>query len=57
MSKQCIYCCEDHLDMAFDDFLVDYEASPELKKAQGQEACTYCSEKAVYSLEKEESIG
>ncbi len=49
--KKNIYCCEEHVDMAFDDFLVEEESFPELQKAQEECTCDYCSEKAVYSLE------
>ncbi|SHI98708.1 CxxH/CxxC protein, BA_5709 family [Clostridium amylolyticum] len=51
MEKQCICCCEEHLDMAFDDFLVEYEIWPELKKSEETCICSYCSSKAVYCLE------
>lgn len=51
MEKQCICCCEEHLDMAFDDFLMEYEIWPELKKSEETCICSYCSSKAVYCLE------
>lgn len=51
MEKQCICSCEEHLDMAFDDFLVEYEIWPELKKAEEALSCSYCGSKAIYCLE------
>ncbi|WP_187119322.1 CxxH/CxxC protein [Clostridium polynesiense] len=52
MKEQCICCCEEHTDMAFDDFLLDSETWPELNKAQNSCSCSYCSREAVYCLEK-----
>ena len=54
--KKVIYCCEEHVDMAFDDFLLEIEAMPNLVKAQEATFCDYCSEKASYYLESILSI-
>lgn len=43
-------CCEKHIDMAFDDFLVDYETFPEMKKTEERHKCSYCNEDANYIL-------
>ncbi len=54
--KKVIYCCEEHVDMAFDDFLLEIEDMPNLVKAQEATFCDYCSEKASYYLESILSI-
>jgi CxxH/CxxC protein (TIGR04129 family) len=46
-----IYACEDHIDLAIDDFLVEYETFPVLSKAE-KITCSYCENAAVYVLNK-----
>lgn len=53
MKKESKLCCEKHIDMAFDDFLVENETYPILKKCEDG-CCSYCSEKASYILIKSE---
>ena len=54
--KKVICCCEEHVDMAFDDFLLETEDTPNLVKAEKEVSCDYCSEKALYCLESILSI-
>ncbi|WP_426351040.1 CxxH/CxxC protein [Alloiococcus sp. CFN-8] len=54
--KKAIYCCEEHVDMAFDDFLLEIEETPDLMKVDKDTSCDYCSEKALYCLESNFSI-
>ena len=54
--EKAIYCCEEHVDMAFDDFLLETEDTPNLVKAEKEVSCDYCSEKALYCLESILSI-
>jgi len=49
MQRDDIYCCSDHQDRAFDDFINTYETFPILEKANGQKCC-YCIRKANYIL-------
>lgn len=48
-----IYACEDHIDLAIDDFLVENETFPVLSKADNG-TCSYCENAAVYVLNKSE---
>lgn len=41
--------CQNHLDMAFDDFLLEEEIFPTLLKAE-EGICDYCKDAAVYIL-------
>lgn len=43
------FCCEEHLDIGFDDFLTEYEIFPHMEEAH-KESCNYCDEKAKYIL-------
>jgi len=45
------YCCNFHLDMAFDDFLLETETFPVLKIASSKK-CSYCNNEATYVLIK-----
>lgn len=49
MEKEIKYCCDDHVDMAFDNFLVDNETFPYLVNTKGHK-CTYCNKEANYAL-------
>lgn len=48
-----IYSCDDHIDLAIDDFLVENETFPLLSKAE-EGTCSYCEKAAVYVLNKAE---
>ncbi|MBU8881255.1 CxxH/CxxC protein [Bacillus sp. FJAT-29790] len=47
-----IYCCEEHVDIAIDTVVDEYETFPQLKKVLGEEklstACEYCKNPAIY---------
>ena len=47
--KQNKFCCEIHMDMCIDDFLVENEVSPCIEKVQ-DEICSYCPENAIYVI-------
>lgn len=50
---ELIYACEDHIDLAIDDFLVENETFPVLTKAE-RGTCSYCENAAEYVLNKSE---
>ena len=41
------FSCEEHIDMAIDDFLVEEERFPSVDKTSNNK-CDYCSNKAIY---------
>ena len=43
------FCCEEHIDMAFDDFINDNETFPDFEYVSGMK-CSYCSNDAKYML-------
>ncbi len=47
-----IYACEEHIDIAIDTIVDDYETFPNLTKVAEQEnlstTCEYCQNKAIY---------
>jgi CxxH/CxxC protein (TIGR04129 family) len=43
-------CCEEHLDIGFDDFLVEFETFPVMEDTKDG-ICHYCSEPAKYILQ------
>lgn len=43
------YCCEEHVDLAFDDFLVENEVFPIMQESD-EGLCNYCRSKAKYIL-------
>lgn len=49
MLKENKYCCDEHVDIAFDDFLVENETFPNLEKANDCK-CNYCDKDASYIL-------
>lgn len=49
MRERSKAACEEHMDMAFDDFLVENEVFPNLYEAIN-EKCSYCDKKAKYIL-------
>lgn len=55
MQEKNKYCCEDHVDMAFDDFLVENEIFPNLEPI-GNIPCTYCKNEAIYVLKASSSM-
>jgi CxxH/CxxC protein (TIGR04129 family) len=51
MEEKNKYCCTDHLDMAFDDFLLETETFPFMENIIN-EKCSYCPNQANYVLKK-----
>lgn len=43
------YFCKDHLDKAFDDYLLENEDFPNVVEIQGHK-CDYCDKEAEYKL-------
>ncbi|WHY00722.1 CxxH/CxxC protein [Neobacillus sp. DY30] len=46
-----IYCCEEHVDLALDSVVDEYETFPVLSKVGGDNlstGCEYCQNRAVY---------
>lgn len=49
MQNKEIFCCIDHEDRAFDDFINTYNTFPIMEQANEQK-CSYCIKKAEYIL-------
>jgi CxxH/CxxC protein (TIGR04129 family) len=49
MQSNNIYCCTEHEDRAFDDFINTYKTFPIMEDATEQK-CSYCIKKAKYIL-------
>jgi CxxH/CxxC protein (TIGR04129 family) len=54
--------CQEHVDMAIDDFILENEMFPVLEAFEGSgkndnELCSYCSSAAVYILKKQKENG
>lgn len=45
------YFCEEHLDRAFDDYLVENEEFPNVIEVTGHK-CDYCEKQAKYKLSR-----
>lgn len=56
-TKGISYCCEDHTDIAFDDFINCNETFPYLEKVTDNEKCSYCEKKALYVLKRFKNNG
>lgn len=54
MRRKSKLSCKDHLDMAFDDFLLEEETYPNLLETK-EGTCNYCDSTAVYILLKNEN--
>ena len=51
-----IYCCEEHVEMALDVVVDDYEKAPileKLEKGKLSTGCEYCQKSAVYMVANE----
>lgn len=51
-----IYCCEEHVDIALDTIVDEYETFPILSKIpedQLSTTCEYCEKRALYIVENE----
>ncbi|MCM3603067.1 CxxH/CxxC protein [Robertmurraya korlensis] len=48
-----IYCCEEHVDLAIDTIVDEFETFPTLLKVEGNElstTCEYCRNDAIYMV-------
>lgn len=45
------YFCEEHLDKAFDDYLIENEEFPDVYEVKDHK-CDYCGKQAKYKLER-----
>lgn len=46
-----IYCCEEHVELALDVVVDDFETAPKLEKLANNQlstGCEYCQKSAVY---------
>ncbi|MDZ5471682.1 CxxH/CxxC protein [Bacillus sp. 31A1R] len=46
-----IYCCEEHVDLAIDTIVDEFETFPELSKVEEKDlstGCEYCRNAAIY---------
>ncbi|WP_125154144.1 CxxH/CxxC protein [Clostridium rectalis] len=52
MHEKNKFSCEEHIDIAIDDFLVDYETFPILTNIDNStnKSCNYCAKNALYEL-------
>ncbi|MEQ2527883.1 CxxH/CxxC protein [Robertmurraya yapensis] len=51
-----IYACEEHVDLAIDTIVDEFETFPMLSKVEGEElstTCEYCQNTAVYVVANE----
>lgn len=52
-----IYCCEEHVDLAIDTVVDEYETFPQLTKLEGDKklstTCEYCQNTAIYVVANE----
>ncbi|MDE3840451.1 CxxH/CxxC protein [Bacillus methanolicus] len=52
-----IYCCEEHVELALDVIVDDYETAPVLTKISDEKqlliTCGYCEKPAVYIVANE----
>lgn len=56
-TKQFIYSCDEHVDIAIDTIVDEHETFPVLTKIEEEEklstACEFCRNKAVYLVANE----
>ena len=51
-----IYCCEEHVELALDVVVDDYETAPKLEKIPKEKistGCEYCQKTAIYVVANE----
>ncbi|WP_438825019.1 CxxH/CxxC protein [Bacillus sp. JJ1122] len=51
------YCCSEHVELALDEAVDEYETAPQLEKLEAVEnsgfSCGYCGQPAVYIVANE----
>lgn len=56
-NEKMIYSCEEHVDIAIDTVVDEYETFPQLSKISDEErlstTCEYCQNKAIYLVANE----
>jgi CxxH/CxxC protein (TIGR04129 family) len=62
LKKKDTLSCQEHVDMAIDDFILENETFPVLEAFEGSGKndnglCSYCSSAAVYILKKQKENG
>lgn len=55
-----IYCCDDHINIALDQIVDEYEVAPDFKKLTNSTSelstpCEYCDKEATYLVTNERS--
>lgn len=46
-----IMCCEQHIELAIDDYVEEFELSPDVEAVQsGAGICRYCTAPATYQV-------
>lgn len=51
MAVQMIHCCEEHVELAIDTIVDEYETFPILSKVESEDlstGCEYCQNNAIY---------
>jgi len=48
-SKKIFYSCQEHIDIALDDFVDEFEVFPVLTKINN-EKCSFCDKQAIYQV-------
>ncbi len=51
-----IYCCEEHVDLAIDTIVDEFETFPLLSKVEAEDlstTCEYCQNRAIYVVANE----
>lgn len=50
--KEMIKCCKEHVELALDVYVDEYELAPEMKELSGDEklstTCEFCQNLAIY---------
>ncbi|WP_078393234.1 CxxH/CxxC protein [Shouchella patagoniensis] len=47
-----IFACNEHIELALDVAVDEWEVPPVVEKCETEEKCSYCEEKAVYTVAK-----
>jgi len=53
--NKTIYACEEHVDMAIDDYVNEFEEAPEVSK-EAFKQCRYCQLRAAYVIKSPEEF-